>query len=201
VWNEEQLVVSDYPTLNTNHRWRNESVSKQSGRGTLAPLLATKDWVIAGTTFGEVFVFDAKTGNLLNSAVPLENRVGGMCQIAAQPLIAVGSSDGEILVLELPSLKESQVMSVNQRSIDALCFDETRQWLFAGSEDGTISVFRLAQDRFEPYFTINLKIGRIQKLIYLRDSDSLAMLVKNETAVRLIRPQRIHDTLKKIGLL
>ncbi len=201
VWNEEQLLVSDYPSLNTTSLWRNESVSKQAGRGTLSPLLATREWVIAGTTFGEIFVFDAEKRNLVHSGVPLGNRVCGMCQIAGQPLIAVGSSDGEIQVLELPLLKQTQVISVNQQSIDALCFDETRQWLFAGSEDGTISVFRLAQNRFELYFKINLKIGHVQKLIYLPDSDSLAMLIKNETAVRLIRPDRIRDALQKMGLL
>lgn len=201
VVDEEGLVIADYPSCEVQHRWQNESLSKQSGRGTITPLLATEDWVIAGTTFGEVFVFDARDGSVVHSAVPLSNRVRGICEISGQPLIAVGSSDGAIHVLSLPHLDAVQVISVSQQSIDALWFDERRQWLYAGSEDGTISIFLWINDRFEPYCNINLKIGHVRKLVYLREQDCLAVLINNETAVRLIRPKIIYDKLQSLNLL
>ena len=96
VWsvvNEEQLLISDFPALKSMSFWRNQSVSQQAGQGTITPLLMTREWVRCRTTFGEVFVFNADQGDRCTLPAHLKTRVGGMCQIADHPLIAVGSSD------------------------------------------------------------------------------------------------------------
>lgn len=195
VGNEEHLAVGRPPAFARGTSWTNDSISKELGRSTLSPMLATEKWVVAGTTAGEVFVFDATTRQMVKSSMVLEDRISSLCEIPGQELLAVGSSNGLIQFVQLPSLEFQRSLSVGELAVDAMCFDPTRQWLFTGSEDGTMSVFHQVGNDFTLHFQTDLKLGAIQKLIYLQQPDSLAVLIKNETAVRLLQLKPLSDSL------
>lgn len=201
VADEEHLVIADSSEGSLVGHWENQSVSHDVGRGTLYPLEATSDWVIAGTTGGEMFVFDAETTHLAHASSPLDDRVRSLCAIPGESLVAAGGSNGVIQLLQLPSLSHRQSLLVNEHSIESLCFDAGRQWLMAGSEDGIISVFQRENQNFTPCFDLDLDLGRVQKLLYLPEEDCLAVLIRNETAVRLLHLDQLCKRMQKLGLL
>jgi WD40 repeat protein len=201
VANEENLVVTDYPEFNPVAHWANESVSHDAGRGTLWPLLTANRWVVAGTTGGEIFVFDAGTQQMVTSGTPLNDRVASLCTIPDLQQMVVGGSDGSIRLLDLPLLTHRQLLHPHDLSVDALCFDPRRKWLITGSEDGSLAVFERVGKRLSLLFQIKLGLGRVQRLCYMPQKDCLAVLIRNETAVRLIQLGPMCKSLRQLGLL
>ncbi len=201
VVDDEQLMAVDLADWSVQSRWKNLSVSAISGRGTLSPLLATDQWIVSGTTFGEVFVFDSESSELMYSGLPLANRVQSLCQLGDDPFLAAGGSDGMIHILELPTLNETQLLAPSELSIDAMCYDSRRQRLIAGGEDGKLYVFNRRGSRCELDFTIQLGLGRIQCLRYLPQRDALAVLIRKETAIRLIHLDRLEGHLEGLNLV
>jgi len=138
---------------------------------------------------------------LQHKSVLLDDRVRGLCAIASDRELAVGASDGEIHIVRMPELDLRQKIDAHDLSVEALAWDPQRQWLFAASEDGVVSIWQRTDGIFVEHFRIRLNLGRIRKIHYLADSDALAVLVQGETAVRLIAVDRLCGMMQEMSLL
>jgi WD40 repeat protein len=176
--------------------------------GTLEPLLAVDRYVVSGTIAGEIFVFDAFTRKLVTSSIPVHSKIRGFCELPNTGNIAAAINNGSFMILKLPTLEVLQTEKHHRLSVEAVAYDSARRWLFAGSEDGTISIWRRSaedpeesQENFEHFFTIDLELGPVRRLLYLDRVDSLAVVIEGETAVRQIQLPVILARLSDLGLV
>ena len=169
---------------------RLEAVSGFEG---LSGLTADARWVLAAGKDGRTRVLDARDGTIQamwgNGIDFLFNPgLDPVSSVALSPdgiLGASGMRSGRIWLRRVPGGEEVASLDKHQGAVDALAFQPDGRLLASGSRDGTIRLWRPVRKIWSEVLTLRAPGGPVRRLRFSPDGTKLAVLVRNETAVRI----------------
>ena len=167
--------------------------SRPRGFEGLSGLIADARWVLAAGTDGRTRVLDARDGTLQamwdNGVDFLFNPgLDPVRSVALSPdgiLGASGMRSGRIWLRRVPGGEEVAALDKHQGAVDALAFQPDGCLLASGSRDGTVRLWRPVRKIWSEVLTLRTPGGPVRRLRFSPDGTKLAVLFRNETAVRI----------------
>ncbi len=195
-----QVASWRVPELTLASAWSNAGSTLGDGRTSVYCVSAGSQWVIAGSWDGSVKLFREEDGGLV-SVWPCP---GGPVLCVAlshdEGWFAAGSQNGSAYVVRVPGGELGAELKGHRDSVNAVSFHGAGNLLATGSRDGTVRLWQRTGESFGEVLSLPSPTGPVSALTFSPDGNQLAILVKNELAVRLWNLMGLRQRLEEMGL-
>jgi WD40 repeat protein len=195
-----EVVFWPVPDLAEPLRWRNRRSHQQKGWSGFAGMAAGRSRVLAGSDDGTTKWFRS-----IGDPEPLTwpSPGGPVTSVALSPdetLAASGSQGGQLQVRRVSDSKPLPDLTPFRDSVTSVAFSRAGDLFAAASLDQTVRLWRRTGDTLNELMTLPSPFGGVRAIRLSPDGTKLAILVKNETAVRIWHLDRLHARLAALGL-
>ncbi|MDA1165424.1 MAG: serine/threonine-protein kinase [Planctomycetota bacterium] len=197
---DDSIVSWSVPQLSFKSRWSNGMAKVTSGMTSIYSLVAGDDWLIAGTRVGEVFLVSSQTGQRDQVLAGPGGSVHSAALNKDQTLAAVGTDQGHIRIFALPTGRTVGDFPGHRRTVNALAFSARGRLLASGSADGEVRIWHRGKTVFEPVMTLRSISAPVVSLRFDADGSRLAILLKDQRAVRIWELGELRKQLAETGL-
>ena len=113
--------------------------------------------------------------------------------------IVAGTRHGDLLVIDIPSGKIRQSIHAHVSTVTAVTFAGP-ELVVSGSQDQNLKLWKWSKGKLSEILAFGPLSGLVQELAASLDGRIVAVLVEDETAVRLLRVDLLRERLKEYGL-
>ncbi len=167
----------------------------KTGISALKGIRAGRQYVIVGGGDGAFRLFTTADAKPIATKVYDKGQVFAVALCPDESLAAVGTENGAVCILSVPSGNVVRDLSPHQARVTALAFAGNTM-LASGSRDRTI---RLWRDNGAAILTLKTS-GPVKQLAFTPDGSTLLYLIENETAIRLWHLDQIHERIAELNL-
>jgi WD40 repeat protein/tRNA A-37 threonylcarbamoyl transferase component Bud32 len=178
-------------------RWRDVLSGVLHGLDGIEDVAAGREWVVAGSRNGRVYLLRAAEAALAATAFLNAGEVESVALAAGETLAAAGTRKGELRLLRVPSGEIAAEMPAHRDPITAVAFGGGL--LASGSRDRSVRLWRCDEERLDPLLTLRMP-GPVRSLAFHPDGVRLFVLLERETALRVWHLDRLRARLDSLGL-
>jgi WD40 repeat protein len=196
----DEVVGWDASSMKEVYHWSNRLAATFTGRSALNSLAVGKNWLVAGSeTVGAAML-------------PLGGEVAGIrWQNPGSPitavaicsddsLAAIGTQTGTIRVVRVGDGRVLAEGRSHADRVQSLSFSEDGTLLASASHDGTVCLWHFRLDSGGPIVTLSFESRPVDAVCFAQQDKSLAVLLREERAVRLVHLERLRADLAALGL-
>jgi WD40 repeat protein len=195
-----QVASWKVPELSLATVWSNAHSTFGDGRTSVYCVSAGRKWVIAGSWDGSAKLFRQRDGALVTEWPCPGGPVFCVALNNDESWFAAGAQDGAVYVARVPGGGLVAELKAHRDSVDAVSFRSDGGLLATGSRDGTVCIWQRTGDSLEEALTLPAPAGPVVAVSFNPDGSQLAVLVKNELAVRTWNLARLRKRLAEISL-
>ncbi len=177
--------------------WSNRLSGALTGLGALTTLAAGRRWVVAGGQDGIANLLRADGAVYQASFRCASCRLTAAALNPSETLAAVGSEQGEVCLLEVPSGQLLARLEGHAEAVATLAF-AGNALLASGSRDRTVRLNAWDGRAARPLLALRLG-GPVQRVAFAPDNRRLGVLVRGERAVRLWQLDRLWPLLDALS--
>ncbi len=188
------------PELSLASVWSNSHSRFGDGRTSVYCVSAGKQWVIAGSWDGSAKLFRERDGGLVTEWPCPGGPVFCVALNGDESWLAAGAQNGSVYVARVPGGELVAELKGHRDGVDAVCFRGDGRLLATGSRDGTVCIWQRTGETLEEALTISSAAGPVVAVSFSPDGSQLAVLVKNELAVRIWNIASLRKRLTEMSL-
>ena len=113
--------------------------------------------------------------------------------------VIAGSREGDLFLMDLPSLEIRQTIHAHNDSVRAVTFVGL-DLVVSASRDRELKLWSLLDGRLVEILAFGSLSGPVTEMVASEDGRVVAVLVEDETAVRLLRIDLLRERLRELGL-
>jgi serine/threonine protein kinase/WD40 repeat protein len=211
VYEDDQILYWDTASGKLLAQWKNRHSAILSGRAGFDCLAVGRNLAMAGCRDGNLFALTpASDGKSLDYRTHFVNDPITSIAIASdESLVAVGTRDGRVRLLEWPSGTALTTWEPHSEEITSLTFDSSARRLFTGSANGQLRIWDLhiaadgangRQAAVKEWLTIGLGHTPITSTSISADGQRLALLLKGNLSARLLNFRALEQELSGFQL-
>jgi eukaryotic-like serine/threonine-protein kinase len=181
--------------------WRDIMGSVRTGKLELRALAVGRKSLIVGGRDGAVRLFDATNTPKFRRQWDVSTEP--ITQVALSPderLIAAGSLDGTLALLDLQALQVPLKQNAHSGAIESLAFSRDGRLLATASKDQTVQLRSVSDGFAKAFLTLRSPTGPVVALNFSADGNRLYTVVRGETAVRIWHLDALKEVLKSFSL-
>lgn len=127
------------------------------------------------TTSADKFVaqWNIETGEQTNFAVKLERSAYNIAFSPKSNLLAVGTNNGGIHVIETNKREEIRLLTQHKAAVFALTYNSEKEHFYSGDKDGVFCVWNA--ENFDLLITLPYNCGKIREISLTEDGEFLAI--------------------------
>ncbi len=181
--------------------WSHDIAKVISGTSQLAGLAVSRRWVAVGADAGYVYLLDPNKGQPAtvwsNPGDPVYcvaiDRAGGT--------VAWGTLNGRVYLAATKAPTAKPVLLASHRQqVNSVDFSPDGNWLASASEDATVRLFRRRPEGFERWVKLPSPTGPVVSARFFAGGKRLAVLMRNEPAIRVWRLDALSERFQDLGL-
>lgn len=115
---------------------------------------------------------------------------------ADESLAAGGTTDGLLIVVDVPSGKVRLRQTAHADAITAIAFAPGGERIATSSEDKSIVIWQRGEVLFEPVIQLQLPTAAVKSLQFTKDGQRLIASILNEPALRIWHLDQLRDRLR-----
>jgi WD40 repeat protein len=116
-----------------------------------------------------------------------------------ETLAALGTEFGTVRIVSVPAGECITDLEAHHDSVESIAFSRDGDLLVTGSADRTVRLWRLSRDSFRKLLALKTP-APVVAVRLSSNGNHLAVLVKNESAVRIWGLHMLNDQLQRMGL-
>ena len=183
--------------------WKDEA-NLVSGRPGMNGLAVGARWVVAAGQDGFTKVLDTRIGSNQKAAMWRQPSVavGAVALDRDETVVVSGLPSGALHLQAIPDgVEVASFPDAHRRAVEALDVAPDGRTLASGSVDGKVRLWGRDRDgRWLASMTLATTLGPVQRLRFSPDGRRLAVLVRNEMAVRVWDLSALESHLAELGL-
>jgi WD40 repeat protein/serine/threonine protein kinase len=161
---------------------------------------AGSTWVLVGDQEDTPWLLRASDGQLHRAWPRLDGPVSSVALHPGEALAACGAQSGRVRVVRVPDGKTLAELNDHIDQVTSLAFSPDGQLLATGSRDRSVNLYLWQKGTCRRLLTLRSFHGGINHLRFHPDGRRLGILVYRETAVRILRLDRLRDSLARLHL-
>ena len=118
---------------------------------------------------------------------------------ADETCVVAGSREGDLFLVDLPTLAIRQTIHAHNDSVRAVAF-AGNDLLVSASRDRELKLWSLRHGRLVEMLVLSSLSGPVTEMVASKDGRVVAVLVEDETAVRLLRIDLLRERFREYGL-
>jgi WD40 repeat protein len=177
--------------------WSNQVSEVLTGLGSIRDLAAGQHWVAVAGRDGLARLLRASDAGLASIRLCGQSPLSAAALNASETVAAVGTEQGEIILLEVPSGAVLARLPAHTDVVTSLAFAGDTL-LVSGSRDRTVRLTEWDRRVARDLFTLRLE-GSVVQVCFTPDNKCLAVLLHEERAVRLWRLERLWTSLDALS--
>lgn len=156
-------------------------------------------FVFMGGREGALATFDSQSARLVHQSVPHRSRVRAITGVGAQGGLAVAYENGMLSILGAKKHEVRQNLQLDAKGVNSLCFDPTRERLFAGTSSGDITILAKVDVAgnggiFVQHETLRPGRGAIRKIEVLPERGLLVVLFEGSNSIHYLDLNKLEKT-------
>jgi WD40 repeat protein len=114
--------------------------------------------------------------------------------------LAAGAQNGTAYVVRVPGGELVAELKAHRDSVDSVAFSGDGRLLATGSRDGTVRIWQQTGEQLQEVLTLPSPTGPVVAVKFSPSGGQLAVLVKNELAVRVWKLAELRQNLAAMRL-
>lgn len=196
----EEVVGWDAARVKDVYCWSNHLATVVTGRSAIHSLAVGKDWILAGSEKVGAILLGAKDGQLRGNWPSPDESVTSVAMRPDESLAALGTDKGLLRVVCIPDGRVLAKRQAHAGRIRSLSFRGDGAILASASHDGTVRLIRIDRESAEPILTLSFDDRPVDAVRFVEKGESLAVLLRGETAVRRMHLGPLRERLRTMGL-
>lgn len=193
-----EIRIVDLKTPESRQLFLNQESEERFRTSRFLSLSVGKTFLVASSADKSVRIFNAADGTVI-AKIDLEN-VSDTVSLAQDELRAVvGTRTGDLHLVDVPSGQIQQTMRVHDDAVTAVTFAGP-DMIVSGSRDKTLKLWTLKNGSMSAVLTLTPLSAAVKELRASTDGNVVAVLVEDETAIRILKLDVLRDNLQESGL-
>jgi WD40 repeat protein len=193
----DEVRAWDLPGKEPVAHWSNQVSAVLTGLGGIKDLAAGQHWVAVAGRDGLARLLRASDAGLASSRLCGNSPLSAAALNASETVAAVGTEQGEIILLDVPSGEVLSRLPAHTDVVTSLVFAGDTL-LVSGSRDRTVRLTKWDSRVARHLFTLRLG-GSVVQVCFTPDNRCLAVLLHEERAVHLWRLERLWTALDALS--
>jgi WD40 repeat protein len=193
----DEVRAWDLPGKEPVAHWSNQISEVLTGLGGIKDLAAGQHWVVVAGRDGFARLLRASDAGLASSRRCSNSPLSAAALNASETIAAVGSEQGEIILLEVPSGAVLARLPAHTDVVTSLVFAGDTL-LVSGSRDRTVRLTEWDSRVARDLFTLRMG-GSVVQVCLTPDNRCLVVLLHEERAARLWRLERLWTGLDAVS--
>jgi serine/threonine-protein kinase len=202
VSHETQIVSSTVPAQWIASHFDNaKAVGPNSPTG-ISALAAGDQWALVGSNDNVPRLLRASNAALERSWPPSSENdsIRALAFSHDESLAAIGTLSGHVRVVIVPSGDAVADLAGHSEKVTSVVFNRDASLLVTASEDRTVRLWQRCGAAYELALTLPSESGPVDCVRFADADRQLFMLVRGESAVRMLRLDMLQMELSKVGL-
>ena len=196
---EEPAGVLDAPELAMTREWTNSTANIMQGRNRIDDIAAGSQWIVVASV-DSTHLFRAADCKREKGWPSQSGFVQCVALSSDETLAASGTQSGRVQVVRVPDGDRFADLAAHRNAVTSVAFRHDGQLLATASDDQTVRLWQQKASSFEEVITLRCAGGPVASVCFSPDGSKLAVLLKNETAVRIWHLDRLRTRLAQMDL-
>jgi WD domain, G-beta repeat len=200
VIDESRVVSWSIPELKPETSWEYDPTIEIEGRVGLSSLAAGTQWVVVGSRARRAHVLRADDGKLALT-VQVSEPVRCITISPTDDLVACGLVSGIVALFRPESSERVIEIAAHRDTVNSVAFSPNGQFLATGGRDKTVAIWSMGEPAPRQLLRVRSASGRpVLAVKFNPDGRILGILLRNESAVRLLHLDKLRERLGELGL-
>ena len=193
------IKVLEIDALKLKTVWVNSESERTLRVSKLESLAVGSKFLTCTSLDGSVRILDPELGTVL-AKVDLKSISDTVALSPNEGSIVAGTRQGDLLVLNVPSGKVRQTIHAHDEAVTAVTFAAS-DLIVSGSRDRKLKFWKIHKDGIvSEILTLGPLSDHVSELAASDDGNVVAVLVNDETAVRILRVDLLRERLREYEL-
>ena len=193
-----EVRVFDTDSLRSRRLWANFESEVMLRKSQILSLAVCVNFVACSSNDGSIRVLNARSGAVA-AKLELMSVCDSLSRSADESRIVAGTREGVLMVLDLPSAEIRSSVRAHDGQILSTSW-VTPNLIVSGSSDHVLKLWKWQDDELSELLKLDSLSGPVEELAASADGRVLAVRLRAETSIRLLRIDILRERLREYGL-